>query len=63
MLIKEVAMALGGISAQVVPGNVKMGELTQFVEELFLCQCVLVYTTSDNLGEIWLISLPTQVRV
>jgi hypothetical protein len=56
-------MALGGISAQVVPGNVKMGELTQFVEELFLCQCVLVYTTSDNLGEIWLISLPTQVRV
>lgn len=52
MLIKEVAMALGGISAQVVPGNVKMGELTRFVEELFLCQCVLVY-----------ISLPTQVRV
>lgn len=40
--------------------NVRIRVLTWFVEDLFLCPGVLVDHISDNLGEIWLLSLPTQ---
>lgn len=56
-----VAIVLLGILDQVTTVTICEGVLAWFVEELSYVS-VLVDSTSDNLGKIWLISLPTQGR-